>query len=114
MYRGDLTEKEDSIIRQLLKMKGINVYEIVVPVGEGRELPGGAYEDEVESLSGTIVTATAAYGFWLDWIDGHYTLGDEKDNWMEVDMSQVESVRYGIPKISLLHSNVCVDEFMVL
>lgn len=90
MHGWNLTEKEDAIIRQLLKMRGIEVYEIVLPVGEGRDLPGGAYEGEVELLSGTVVTATAVYGFWLDWIDGHYTLGDERDNWREVDISKAQ------------------------
>ena len=59
------------------------------PVSEGEDLPGGTYEGEIESVSGTIVTATAVYGFWLDWIDGHYTLGDEQSSWMEVDMSEM-------------------------
>ncbi|GER89986.1 hypothetical protein KDW_41480 [Dictyobacter vulcani] len=39
-------------------------------------------------LSGAIVTATAVYGFWLDWVDGHYTLGDEQGSWRKIDMSQ--------------------------
>jgi hypothetical protein len=80
--------KEQEIIKHLLNGKNIQEYEIVLPSGEGKELPGSTYEDEIETVSGTIVTATAAYGFWLDWVDGHYTLGDEKERWFEVNINE--------------------------
>jgi hypothetical protein len=80
--------KEREIIRRLLSKKNIQEYEIVLLSGEGKELPGSTYEDEIELTSGTIVTATAAYGFWLDWIDDHYTLGDEQGYWYEVNINE--------------------------
>jgi hypothetical protein len=88
MISGELTKKEVAIIHQLLLQKGIDQYEIFVPVGEGRDLPGSTYDCEVESLSGTVVTSTDVYGFWLDWINEHYTLGDEKECWFKVDISK--------------------------
>jgi hypothetical protein len=89
MRSGKLTEKEKMIIRNLLSEKGITDYEIVMPVNEGKELPGSTYEDEIELLSGTLVTVTAVYGFWLDWVDGHYTLGEEKGNWHEFNLNDL-------------------------
>ena len=79
--------KEREIIHHLLNRKNITRYEIVEISGEGRELPGSTYEEEIETVSGTLVTATAVYGFWLDWIDDHYTLGEEKGNWHEFSIS---------------------------
>ena len=90
MRDGELTEKEREILRRLLQEKEIREYEIVLPIGEGRELPGSTYEDEIESISSIVVTATAVYGFWLDWIHDHYTLGDEKGNWYQVKMEEQE------------------------
>jgi hypothetical protein len=87
MSGGESYKKEREIIHHLLSKKNITKYEIVEISGEGRELPGSTNEDEIETVSGTIVTATAVYGFWLDWIDGHYTLGEEKGNWHEFSVS---------------------------
>ena len=88
MKSGELTEKENEILRKLLLEKNIQEYEILVPIGEGRELPESSYQDEIESISGTVVTATDAYGFWLDWINDHYTLGDEKGNWYKININE--------------------------
>ncbi len=86
MRGGDLTLQEAAIIHQLLAERGITKYEIVQPINEGRPLPGSPDDYEIESLSGTIVTPTNVYGFWLDWdpINKKYTLGEHKDYWQEV------------------------------
>ena len=65
MLGSELARKEEAIIRQLLQQKGIDRYEIVMPTPEGKDLPGSTYDWEVEYLSGTIITSTNVYGFWL-------------------------------------------------
>lgn len=72
MNAGNLTRREAEIIHQLLKEKGITMYEIEHVVPEGKALPGSIVPDEVEELSGSIVTLDAAYQFWLDWERDHY------------------------------------------
>jgi len=32
---------------------------------------------------GYIATSSKIYSFWLDWYDGHYTLGHEQSYWTE-------------------------------
>ena len=72
--RFGLTDRESEIIRYLLAQRGIGAYEIVRPIGEGRDLPGSTYQAEVEEISGYIATATSAYYFWLVWYNGDYSL----------------------------------------
>ena len=73
MHKGNLTPKEEDIMRQLLNQHGISRYELVGAVGEGKSLPGSSYPCEIESLSGTVVTPTTAYTFWLDWENNNFT-----------------------------------------
>ena len=89
MKGGALTAREAEIIDQLLAERGITTYEIVQPTGEGKELPWSTFAWEIESLSGTIVTETTVYGFWLDWINGTYTLGEPKGYWFEVPVEEM-------------------------
>lgn len=84
MYKGNLTPKEEDIMRQLLNQHGINRYELVGAVGEGKSLPGSGYPCEIESLSGIVVTPTTAYTFWLDWENNNFTLGEEDETWSEL------------------------------
>jgi hypothetical protein len=78
-----LTTREAEIIRQLLAERGITEYDFIGVVPEGKELPGSTDEEEIESVSGTVVTPVAAYDFWLDWDGRGYTFGV----WDEVDMA---------------------------
>lgn len=64
------------LIRDLLAEKGITQYELANEVDEGRMLPPYQNLGEIDVCSGTVVTPTAVYGFWLDWVDGRHTLGD--------------------------------------
>lgn len=64
-----------TLIHDLLAEKGILQYELLHEVSEGRMLP--PYQHVyIEDCSGTIVTSTAVYCFWLDWVDGRHTLGE--------------------------------------
>jgi hypothetical protein len=83
MERGKLTEHEAAIIHRLLTARTITDYEIIALTPEGRDLPGASNEYDIEMLSGIVVTATHAYSFWLDWIDGNYVL----NYWHELDMN---------------------------
>lgn len=74
MYGGCLTPREKEIIHQLLTERGIVKYEIVDVSNEGQELPGSQYPWEIELLCATSATPTSAHSFWLDWMDGKYTL----------------------------------------
>lgn len=91
MRYGKLTPREAEIIHRLLAERSITRYEIVQPVAEGTPLPGSHDDFEIELLSGTIVTATKVYGFWLDWnpIAEEYTLGEHNGYWQEVDLDKV-------------------------
>ena len=89
MLRGQFTLREEEIIRQLLAEKGITRYAIVDPVNEGKSLPGSTFPCEIETVSGYIVTTSALYLFWLDWFDGHYTLGEHRGFWEEVSLDQL-------------------------
>ncbi len=51
---------------------------------EGKQLPGSTFPWEIESMSGYVVTPTNVYRFWLDWFEGHYTLGEEDGIWREM------------------------------
>jgi len=35
-------------------------------------------------MSGYVITPTNVYRFWLDWIDEHYTLGEDDGIWREI------------------------------
>lgn len=83
MQKGDLTEKETELLHTLLTERGITVYQIFDITKEGKNLPGSSYPLEIESMSGTVITPSKIYDFWLDWIDGHYTLGEEDGFWRE-------------------------------
>ena len=84
MRAGALTAHEAEIIRQLLAKRGITCYEVVGAVGEGKALPGSTGPGDLETLSGTIVTPTTAYSFWLDSSGNTYTLGENKGRWREL------------------------------
>ncbi len=84
MLGGELTLREAEIIHQLLAERGITEYEVIGATPEGKDLPGSTYDGEIELLSGTVVTATTAYSFWLDWEEGGYTLW----HWREIDLNQ--------------------------
>jgi len=84
MQGGELTAREAEIIRQLLAKRDIIDYEIIGATNEGKSLPGSTYPCEIELLSGTVVTATMAYSFWLDWAEGDYTFW----HWREIDLNQ--------------------------
>lgn len=88
MEFGKLTRREQEIVHHVLLEYGITDYEILNPLSEGHDLPGSTYEGEIEWISGTIVTPITAYSFWLDWIDGHYTLGKEQGFWREIDLEE--------------------------
>jgi hypothetical protein len=89
MRGWDLSLKEQDIIHTLLVKHGIlEDYEISINNFEGKELPGSIYPYEIESKEGYIVTPSKAYAFWLDWYDGHYTLGHEEGVWEEVDIDE--------------------------
>jgi hypothetical protein len=81
MNKGLLTEREKEVVHSLLAERGINKYQLFDVCNEGTNLPGGTYPLEIESLSGTVITPTDVYSFWLDWVDGKYTLGEEDGFW---------------------------------
>jgi hypothetical protein len=87
MHNG-LTVRQAKIIHQLLMERGITEYEIIGATPEGKDLPGSTYDGEIESVSGTVVTATTAYDFWLDWFEGNYTLGEHRGFWEEVNLDK--------------------------
>ena len=82
MIGSKLTDREKEIIADILQKKGIREYAVVRAVPEGEDLPGSAFESQIELLSGTIVTETKAFDFWLDWKDDAYTFSI----WREVDL----------------------------
>jgi hypothetical protein len=90
LREGRLSGREEVILRWLLEKKEITTYEIVGATPAGRELPGSVYPGEVESWYGYVVTATAVYFFQLDWLDGHYTLGEEDGLWQKVNPAQTD------------------------
>jgi hypothetical protein len=62
------------LIRDLLAERGIFQYELLEEVNEGHDLP--AYQGFfIEDGTATVVTPTAVYRLWLDWVDGRHTLG---------------------------------------
>ncbi len=84
----ELTQREQEIIRDLLAQQGILSYKILLNALEGR-LPQGTFPKEVHAMSGSIVTSSKIYSFWLDWYDGHYTLGHEEGFWSEETLSEL-------------------------
>ncbi|HZU68546.1 MAG TPA: hypothetical protein VFA09_14815 [Ktedonobacteraceae bacterium] len=91
MHDGKLTQQEAMIIHQLLAKHGITQYEVVGAVEEGKTLPGSRGPRDIELLSGTVVTSTTAYSFWLDWVDGDYTLGEQSGEWRELAPGNIAS-----------------------
>lgn len=77
------TQREREVLRTLLAQKGITRYELYELTNEGKSLPGSSYPLEIESMSGMVITPSEVYNFWLDWVDGHYTLGEEDGIWRE-------------------------------
>lgn len=90
LHEGSLSKREEVILRWLLEKQEITTYEIVGATPTGRELPGCLYPGEVESVYGYVVTSSAVYFFQLDWLDGHYTLGEEDDLWQQVNPAQTD------------------------
>jgi len=89
MQESILTERETEILHSLLVQRGITTYQIFDPCHEGHGLPGGTYPDEIQSTSGEVITPTDVYGFWLEWVDGHYTLGEEDGSWKIRDVEEL-------------------------
>lgn len=82
----DPTPQEREIIHTLLVEHGItDNYEVAPSNFEGKELPGSAHHREIMSQQGYIVTPSKAYYYWLDWYNGHYTLGHEEGIWEEIN-----------------------------
>lgn len=72
LYRlrySQVSTGRQQLIRSLLAEKGITQYELTDEVDEGRMLPPHQTFGEIEDCSGTVVTLTSVYGFWLDWVD---------------------------------------------
>ena len=88
MQKGILTEKEKEVLHTLLLERGIIIYCLFDVTNEGINLPGSTYPCEIESMSGTIITPSKIYDFWLDWFDGHYTLGEEEGIWKEMNIEE--------------------------
>ena len=84
----ELTQKEQEVIRGLLAQQGITSYEILLDAPEG-SLPEGLFPNEVYAMSGYIVTSSKIYSFWLDWYDGHYTLGHGQGFWEEITLDEL-------------------------
>src|SRR5713101_3888805 len=84
MEKGMLTKREEELLRTLLVQRGITTYQLFEVTQEGKQLPGSTFPLEIESMSGYVITPTNVYVFWLDWVDGHYTLGEEDGTWREV------------------------------
>jgi|SRR5579883_244389 hypothetical protein len=89
MEKGIPTPKEKKVLRALLAQKGITRYELYELTNEGTSLPGSRYPLEIESMSGTVVTPSEVYDFWFDWIDGHYTLGEEDGIWRRRNIEEL-------------------------
>lgn len=45
-------------------------------------LPPYRHFAEIEDCSGTVITLTSVYGFWLSWVHGRHTLGEESSYWL--------------------------------
>jgi hypothetical protein len=87
------------LISELLAEKGITEYEAVGIVNEGRDLAVYRNYGMVENCNGTVVTLTKVYNFWLEFVDGHFTLGDtrfysyngeERSFWSEADAKDTD------------------------
>jgi hypothetical protein len=89
MRAGKLTSHEADILRHLLAKHNITQYEIVGAVGEGNALPGSESPGDLESISGIVVTPTTAYTFWLDWVQGDYSLGEQDNTWKELNPDEL-------------------------
>ena len=89
MLKGVLTEREKEVLHTLLSQRGITRYQLLHVCAEGTNLPGDTYPLEIESMSGEVITPTAVYRFWLDWVDGHYTLGEEDGIWKELSSEEL-------------------------
>lgn len=73
-----LSKREEEVIRTLLAERGITTtYQLFEITKEGKQVPGSTYPLEIESMSGYVITPEKVYLFWLDWGEGHYTLGEE-------------------------------------
>ena len=84
MEKGMPSKREEEVIRTLLAGRGITTYQLFEVTNEGKQLPGSTYPLEIESMSGYVITPEKVYLFWLDWVDDHYTLGEENGIWKEI------------------------------
>jgi hypothetical protein len=87
VYLGKLTFREREILQDLLSKRGIETYEVIDVIPEGRPLAGSRYPGEIDYVSGVVVTPSTAYSFWLDWLEGHYDFSI----WSEVPSETKES-----------------------
>ena len=89
MKKGMLTQREEEVLETLLAQRGITKYRLFEVTQEGKHLPGSAFPLEIESMSGYVITPTKVYVFWLDWVEGHYTLGEEDGIWKEMAIEEL-------------------------
>jgi hypothetical protein len=87
-YSAVTTERQQ-LIHDLLAEKGITQYELTSEVSEGNMLPPYQNFSTIENCSGTVVTPTAVYGFWLGWANGRHTLGEERGFWHEYTLEHI-------------------------
>jgi hypothetical protein len=88
-----LSNRETEILQLLLAQQEITYYtlaSISYPDDEEKPLPGSAYPGEIVERKGFVVTPTHIYQFWFNWIDNHYTLGNEMGRWGEADLEQLQ------------------------
>ena len=99
MRGSTLTAREGELLHTLLVQRGITKYQVIEEIGEGKSLPGSTYPCEIESISGMVIAPEKVYAFWLDWIDGHYTLGEEEGIWKELRIEELGRDRDRVMKI---------------
>jgi hypothetical protein len=99
MRGGRPSRREAEIIHSLLVQKGITSYQLFEMVEEGNLYPGSTYPDEIESISGRVITPTAIYDFWFDWDDEHFSLGEEEGYWEELPLEDLGQDRDKILQI---------------
>jgi len=75
------------IISVALARRGIIRYWLTDLTPQGLQLPGAAFDGEIEAESGIIVTPDQAYEFWLGWAENRY-LVEGKNDWRELALEE--------------------------